>query len=183
MTTETQAAFARRIGHDRSHVTRLKQDGRLAMTLDGLVEVEASLRRMQDTGGARPDVKARHDAAKVSPRDTAPPPFPSDQVGDSYQKARAVKEKYAALDAKLAYEARLGSLLPKDAVDLALKALGGAVRGQMAMYADRVAPLVAPVVSQDEVHALLDEACRGVLAAVSDELTRQEAALRAEAAA
>jgi len=42
VTAVSQAEFARMNGWDRSYVTRLKQAGRLVMTADGRVDVEAS---------------------------------------------------------------------------------------------------------------------------------------------
>lgn len=54
-----QAEFARYIGRDPSHVTRLKQAGRLVLTADGLVDAEASVARIHATRGQRFDVEAR----------------------------------------------------------------------------------------------------------------------------
>ena len=62
----TQAAFARHIGVHRSHVTRLRQAGRLAM--DGKhVLVDASIARIAQTAGNRDDVVARHAEARGRP--------------------------------------------------------------------------------------------------------------------
>ena len=67
MSTETMAAFARRLGVTRSTVTRWAKAGRLVMTEEGRVEVEASLRRLEQTGGARPDVAERHAKKRGQP--------------------------------------------------------------------------------------------------------------------
>lgn len=59
MTLESKAAFARRIGVNKSTITRAAQAGRLV--LDGeQVDVEASLARWHATQGGRLDVAARH---------------------------------------------------------------------------------------------------------------------------
>lgn len=63
MTLEHQAAFARRIQRDKGYVTRLKQAGRLVMS-GRLVDVEASIARIQATRGDRFDVSARAEAAR-----------------------------------------------------------------------------------------------------------------------
>lgn len=180
----SQAEFARQIGVDRAHVTRLKQAGRLVMTEDGKVDVEASRSRIAATADPnRDDVAARHAAgrdSKVSPRDTAPPPAtpaPEDKVGNSYQAARAVKEKYLALDAKIDYEKKVGNLIPKEDVDAALKAMGAAVRSAMEIFPDQVAPIVAPVLDLEEVHNLLAQSCRDVLAGIEHSLARYQAEL------
>lgn len=63
---ESKAAFARRLGVDRSYVTRLGHDGRLVF-VDGLVDVEASQARLAATQDpAREDVRKRHAAQRGS---------------------------------------------------------------------------------------------------------------------
>ena len=91
--------------------------------------------------------------------------------------ARAVKEKYAALKAKADYEQQIAHLIPREDVDAAMRHLGAAVRSAMDVFPDQTAPLVAPVSNMDEVHSLLSEACRSVLAGIDDALARQQAAL------
>ncbi len=195
MSTETRADFARRLGVNRSTVTRWAEIGRIVMDGDA-VDVEASLQRIKDTGGARPDVAERHaagravSAQKVGAGDTAPPASmppapgadPSDKVGNSYQAARAVKEKYAALAAKLEYERSVGNLIPKDDVDQALKAFAAATRARLDVLADQLAPILAPVADLGEAHALLAEHARLVLAGIADDMARAEAALGAPGA-
>lgn len=68
MTRESKAEFARRLGVDRANVTRWAQDGRLAV-VDGLVEVEASLARLDATKDPnRDDVRQRHAKARDEKR-------------------------------------------------------------------------------------------------------------------
>ena len=62
-----QSEFAKLLGMDKSHITRLKQQGRLVMVGEGKaarVDVEASKKRILETGGGRDDEKARHAAAR-----------------------------------------------------------------------------------------------------------------------
>lgn len=59
MSTLSKAAYARHRGVDRAHITRLGAAGRLVLTADGKVEVEASNRLIEATGGMRPDVAER----------------------------------------------------------------------------------------------------------------------------
>ena len=51
-TTGSQADFARAQGWEKSYVTKLKKEGRLAFTSDGLVDFEASLQRIKGSSGA-----------------------------------------------------------------------------------------------------------------------------------
>lgn len=57
---ESKAAFARRLGVNKSTITRAAEAGRLVLTPRGQVEVEKSLERWHATKGARSDVAARH---------------------------------------------------------------------------------------------------------------------------
>lgn len=70
-----------------------------------------------------------------------------------------------------------GNLIAREDVDAAMRFLGAAVRGQLEVFPDQVAPLVAPVSDLEEVHALLTEHCRNVLTAVAEALERQGAGL------
>jgi DNA-binding protein Fis len=160
MSTATQAEFARLMGVNRSTVTRTwKQAGRLVMVGD-LVDVEASRARILATADlARSDVAERHAAergavvgqgvetVKVGAGDTAtarsealPPTTPTiDHIGNSYQAARAVKEKYAALSAKAEYERLIADLLPRQDVDQALDDLVATVRSGLENLPHRAA--------------------------------------------
>jgi len=166
-TTATQAEFARLMGVNRSTVTRTwKQAGRLVMAGE-LVDVEASRARILATADlARSDVAERHaaqrgaavgqgvEAVKVGAGDTAtaataaatarpealPPTTPAiDHIGNSYQAARAVKEKYAALSAKAEYERLIGDLLPRQDVNQALDDLVATIRSGLENLPHRAA--------------------------------------------
>ena len=95
----------------------------------------------------------------------------------SYQAARAVKEKYAALKARADYEQQIGDLIAREDVDNAMKFVGATVRGEMEVLPDQLAPLVAPVSSMEEVHTLIAEACRNVLVRLGEAIERQQTAL------
>jgi len=185
LTTENRAAFARRLGVERSTVTRWAETGQIVSDDGRSVDVEASIQRLHDTGGARPDVAARHAdtraarKAEKSGNDGQPAPQAnaSDSIGNSYQAARAVKEKYNALQAKLEYERQAGNLIPREDVDFALNAIGAAVRARLEVMADQIGPILAPINDLDEVHAVLSEHLRGVLASIADDLHHQESSI------
>lgn len=181
---EPRADFARRQGVNRSTVTRWAETGRIVLAGDG-VDVEASLRRLAETAGARPDVADRHAAARggalPAAGPSAPPPgaaAPDDRIGNSYQAARAVKEKYAALKAKADYETQIGNLIRGEDVEAAFRAVGGAVRAALDVMPDQVAPVIAPVTDLEDAHALLTEAGRSILNGVHDAIKRAQAELR-----
>jgi len=59
MTLETKAAFARRIGVNKSTITRAAQAGRLVM-VGNQVDIEASLARWHATAGGRTDLTEKY---------------------------------------------------------------------------------------------------------------------------
>jgi hypothetical protein len=114
MTGVSQAEFARIIGNHRSHVTNLKKAGRLVLTSDGKVDAEASKKRIAETNDpGKEHIVQRHAESRGSDQ---PKQQGSDAIGNSYQTARAVKEKYAALTAKSDYERAIGKLIDRDDV-------------------------------------------------------------------
>ena len=79
MTLENQSQFARRLGHDKAYITRLKQAGRLVMEND-LVNVEASMARIQATQGDRPQVAEFH-AEQRAQKHAVDSRYPDGQAG------------------------------------------------------------------------------------------------------
>lgn len=166
MTTETQAEFGRRLGVSKSYINKLKNAGRLVME-DDRVNVEASQARIATTADPqRDDVAARHAANRAAPSAPAAPAH--DPVGNSYQAARAVKEKYAALQAKADYEKSIGDLIPRADVDFVLNDYGATLRGLLENLADRLAPVIHPLQTLEETHAALAEAAEAVLWEISE---------------
>lgn len=126
MTALRQIEFARHLDVNRSYVTRLKQDGRIVLTADGLVDVEASRARILATAGGRDDVAARWARAKGQTPASGPPAPPGGQEngGEGEGEARttradamARKEHYLALQAKLDYEKAAGTVVVKTDVE------------------------------------------------------------------
>lgn len=94
MTIESQAAFARRIGVNRSTVFRHVEAGRVVV-VGKMIDVEASLALLEATTGTRPDVTARHAAEKQSQpaTDTAQPEKIAPAPENGALSASAVAEK------------------------------------------------------------------------------------------
>lgn len=141
-TLESQADFARRLGVGRSRVHALKESGRLVMVGD-LVDVEASMARINDTRSPAHDDQA---TAKVSPGGTAhaaAAPQADDKIGNSYQAARAIKERYLALEAKRAYEVACGQLMRADDVAGAVADAATTLRTRLETLPDHLAASLA----------------------------------------
>jgi hypothetical protein len=188
-TTLGKKEFADYLGKAPSYVTKLKADGRLVMTPDGKkVDVAASLRLIEQTTGSRVDVSDRWKAARASRTPAAEgndagnaektPQRPmaqadaADKIGSSLQAARAVKEKYAAMTAKVEYEKLIGELENRDDVHADLRSIGSILRSAMDVFPDQTAPLVVATSDLHEIHRILTENCNWVLHLVAAEIMK-----------
>lgn len=156
-----QSEFANLMGWDRSYVTKLKKAGRLVLDDRGHVLVEESKKRIEDTADPnRDDVKKRWGDQRGEDQ----PAKQQDSIGSSYQQARAVKERYQALHAKLEYEAASGQLIKKIDVDAAVSDVVTMFRQALEQIPYRTGPelvgkdldAIRAVLKQD-VHAALSD--------------------------
>lgn len=192
MTTETKAAFARRIGKNKSTVTRLAQDGRLALTVDGRVDVEKSLALIAGTQGTREDVADRHAQGRQERAQEAAAEAPEAETEESLPvsileaarraKATAEARRVTALadQEEMERDRLAGDLIAREDVDAAMKFIGATVRGLLDVFPDQTAPLVAPVSDLGECHSVLAESCRNVLVGLGEAIEKQRASLARE---
>lgn len=135
-----QAEFARLQGWSKSYVTALKQAGRLVLADDGLVDVQASLARIQATTEA---------VERASPP-AVPPPQRAD---------RDRKEFYDAENARLDLEERLGRLMRAEQVLEAVADAGALFAAQLDALPARLAPELAGLGGDEgRIQAVLAEA-------------------------
>ena len=181
----TQVELARQLGVAKSYITALKKADRLVFTADGRIDKEASLRRIEETRDPhRDDVATRHAAARAKTAATihhaaqpaatiqhaaqppAPPPQQDESIGHSYQAARAVKERYAALTARLQYNREAGILIERAAVEAAVEDIVIALRHALEQHPHRLAP---ELVGQDldTIRATLKRETTAALAALA----------------
>lgn len=166
----SQAEFSRMIGVDRSHVTRLKQAGRLVMN-GKRVDAAASIARIEATKDPnRDDVVARHAAAREN---TAPPTAKERTGGYDYQYSRAKKESFLADQAELEFKRAAGDLVQRQDFDFVLDDFGASLRARMEILAARLAPVVFPLTTLEETHAAIEEESESVLADLSDLMARR----------
>lgn len=146
----TQAQYAAHRGVQRSYVTKLKQEGRLVMTEAGLVDVAASDAQISQTSDpGRDDVAARHQAGRAGA------PAAPDGVGSSYQAARAVKERFLALEAKRSYEQAMGLLRDGREVEAVVATAMTELRQRLEALAGTMAPELAAMSDEGRVRAFL----------------------------
>lgn len=146
----TQTEFARAQGWSKSYITKLKQDGRLVMTDDGLVDFAASLARIQATTGA-PE------------RASAP------AVSHSVRSDRDRQAFYDAEKSRLDLEERVGRLLAADQVLSAVADAAVTLREALSTWPYRLTPQLAAAGGDEaRIRACLAENVEADLAALAN---------------
>lgn len=193
MTLETRADFARRLGWNRSSVTRAVKDGRVALEGD-LVNVEESLRRIEVLAHPAPHHQAHarqleeqrrasasgegETPAQVAAAAVAAPPVDAkplegvEALNLRLKRAEADKREHEAESARMDREERAGNLIKREDVEFALDDFGATLRSLMENFADRLAPVVHPLQSMEETHAALAEAANDVLQMMNESLLK-----------
>lgn len=182
MTTETKSDFAKRLGINKSHLSRGKAMEWLVLE-NGRVNVEESLRRRELAASPQPHHRA-HAAALEEGRQ------PSRNLNPAYAKPAATefseieslnlrlkaaevnKREHEAEKARMESATMAGNLIAKEDVDFALDDFGAALRSLMENFADRYAPVIHPLQTLDDVHRALDEAATDILQTLHDQLAR-----------
>ncbi len=171
----SQADFARFVGWDKSHVTRLKQAGQLVMAEDGKsVNFAGSLRRILDQADPARDAQRAEAAGRRPAAAHSQPPGNEDDgalpAGDSaslsYATSRARKEHWQSELARLEYERAVGQVVPRREVELAMADAAMVFRQALENMPHRVAPdLVGR--DLDAVRAMLKGEAQAILAELS----------------
>lgn len=171
----TLAEFARQQGYTRSHVTRLKQAGRLVTVGEGraaMVKVDESVARIEQTRGLRDDVARRHREAKqktpAGPQNGAQatqtatgqgeggyPSTPGLQTARDEKVMAETRRVMALADVEEMNRDKLaGNLIAREDVDAAMKAVGSRFRALTDVFVDQLAPVLQ--LDEDKRAALAD---------------------------
>ena len=187
MTLENQSQFARRLGHDKAYITRLKQAGRLVMEND-LVNVEASMARIQATQGDRPQVAEFHAEQRELKYMTAPSHGSPGMAGnhsapghdlslDKARRVRAISEariKTAQADQEeMARDKMAGNLIAREDVDFVLRDFGATLSSLLENLADRLAPIVYPLTTLSETHTAIREMAEEIQQEMAETMQRR----------
>lgn len=168
-----------------SYINELEKTGRAVRAPDGKLwlklESLAAYRAGKDP--SKQGVADRHAAARAAapppphqPQDAgsqdepAPRAQPSERdaaIGSSYQQARAVKEKFFALEAKRAYEVAIGTLRDAREVEGLVATAMVEIRQRLENLATSIAPIVAAQMDEAAVRATLREAFEHTLKSAS----------------
>ena len=193
--TESRAAFARRLGVNRSTVTRAVQDGRLVLTDTGRVLVELSLRRWHETKGGRTDVEARHadnrgaavpevvegaedTTAGRGSADEAGSPAREDDAKGSRAKFKAMALDFENQSIRLEIALRQFQRHPLAAIEKEGLAIGGVVRSVLERLIDQTAPRLASLSGAADRRRVLENEMRAARQAVNGEFPRALRRLR-----
>lgn len=182
-----KADFARQVlKRSPSYVTELLAAGRLVMEGSGRharVVVAESIARIANTKGARDDVAARHaeNAGSAMPeaqRGGENAPEPPTELAVTLRERRAEAELRKTLaqaeQEEMAAAKARGDLIAREDVDAAMKFVGATLRSLLEVMPDQTAPLVAPVTSLDEVHAILQDQARNLAEQFGAAIARQK---------
>ncbi|RDH86385.1 MAG: hypothetical protein DIZ78_09455 [endosymbiont of Escarpia spicata] len=152
MTTETQAAFARRLGVNRATVTRAKQAGRLVME-GKRVEIEQSLARWHATKAGRTDLDAIHAEQRGATVPTTQIETATDPAGAPADRTQ-YKAHYENQQIKLEMGLRRGLRFLLADVSRESHGLGATLRAGIERLIDQTAPRLA-IIHSDEERAIL----------------------------
>ena len=148
--TGTQAEFAAANGWVKSYVSKLKGEGRLVFTPDGLVDFAASLARIKASTGA--------------PERAAPA-----VQGDAYASAQDRERHYSAELKRLEWERETRKVLPADEVDAVVDDVSATVRTTVEGWRDRLPTQLAACAGDEQrIHALLAYECDALLRGMAD---------------
>jgi len=203
MTTLTQYAFAKELGFDRSYIAQLNKQGRLVMTDDGKVDVEASKERIAATAdpsraGVAKRRSKKNEAGRGATADLVDVPIAAvnaqksekieapEDADDSdyfvpspdYQKARARKETANADLAEMEARSRAGQLMETAAVVAAVADAGTTLRTALQTLPGIIAPQLATMADENQIRLLLEDHIEQALG----ELTSRLAGVAKEAA-
>jgi len=165
-----QSEFARMNGWARSYVTELKKAGRLVMTEDGKVDIEASLIRIDETADPnRRDVKERHAEARSDPKAaTQKKPNGQKKVAEDQERitfadGKAKEQHYRALQAELDYNKTIGELVGRAEMKSAVADMVMAFRQEAENLPHRIS---ADLVGKDvnDIRAILKRSIHDMLA-------------------
>ena len=164
-----------------SYINELEKTGRAVRAPDGKLWLKAESLAAYRAGKdpSKQGVADRHAAARAA----APPPYdagsqdepapraqPTERdaaIGSSYQQARAVKEKFFALEAKRAYEVAIGTLRDAREVEGLVATAMVEIRQRLENLATSIAPVVAAQADEAAVRATLREAFEHTLKSAS----------------
>lgn len=184
MTTASLSEFAAMINRSPSYVTKLKQDGRLALVEDDefSVHVAESQARILATESGQHERGREYQRAQRGEAPPAPEVAAVDpESAPTKRGTRAFHDNRIAAanaDMREMEAAKLkGELVDRADVDFVLNDYGATVRGLLQRLADRLSPQVYPLKTLEETHAAIVEAVDELQRELGETMKRRSAGL------
>lgn len=170
----SKSEFAAHKGWSKPYVSKLAKQGRLVMTADGKVDVEATEALLQRTADpSKAAVADRHQRERIERGVTAhlapaappldPPPDRPKDEGIDFQKARARREHYLARLAENEARKSDGELVEREAVENAAFATGRLLRDLLLGLPKQISAELAAISDPWELERRLTAGLRRVL--------------------
>jgi len=167
MTLMSQTDFAAHLGVNRSHITQLKNAGRLVMQ-DGKVDVEASIKRINDTKDpAKESVAKRHQQERSQKAQSTEKAPSVPGTGSRFQSAKARREEANADLTEIELQTRRGQLLIADEAKLAVADGDTTIRNRLESLPDMLAPQLAAESDEQKIRSMLTDHIESLLSDLS----------------
>lgn len=164
MTVISKSEFAARRGWAKSYVSKLASQDRLVLTDDGKVELEATEALLAESADpSKAAVAERHERLRLY-RETQTaaeePAVPQVGLAADFQKSRALREHYLALQEQNNFHKQQGSLVDREAVSTGAYNAGRLLRDQLLGMPPQLAPELASMTDPWEIEKHLTAAIR-----------------------
>ena len=167
MTLLTRKEYGELKGWSRQHISKLVQNERLVLNDTGLIDVDASDQLLAMTSDpSKAGVVARHQQQRLhrdAPNAGEESAALQVELAPDFQKARAMREHYLALQEQTNFHTQQGALVERKAVENAAYSAGRLVRDQLLGLPPRLAPEIAGMTDPWHIERLLTAAIRQAL--------------------
>lgn len=159
----TVAEWAKQEGISPQAAYKRIKSGRVKLTANGKIDSDEAGKQWDRNKNLRQQLRG-------APQQAARPKAPeAPQRADSLADAQRAREWLKVAKDKILLDQLQGSVLPKQEVERAWSAMISAARSRLLLLPDKVAPRVAVISEVLEVRAVLDEAIREALSALSEQ--------------
>lgn len=164
MTVISKTEFAARRGWVKSYVSKLASQDRLVLTDDGKVELEATEALLAESADpSKTAVADRHERIRLQREEQTAAEEPAvPQLGQTadFQRSRALREHYLALQEQANFHKQQGSLVELEAVKVGAYNAGRLLRDQLLGMPPQLAPELAVMTDPWQIEKHLTAAIR-----------------------
>lgn len=146
----TQAELAKLMGVSRPYINKLVSKGTLALEADGKLDYDLAVEALKAVANPGPQLRhaseadtplmqeIRASALNASPESESDAPSLDDQgIPSNYQQARALRERFAAMNERLKFEKDIGYLVDAEGISKAIKDILATLRAALDLVPDR----------------------------------------------